>query len=772
MTTLEYLESKKHDESFMSCVAEWRKFPAKDGVYAEYPDYLDSRVPAALLRRGVAKPYTHQRKAWDAIHSGDNVVVVTPTASGKTMCYNIPVLNQILINDSSRALYLFPTKALGADQVASLYGLIETIGAPIKTFTYDGDTPGSARKAIREAGHIVVTNPDMLHANMLPSHTKWVKLFENLKYVVIDELHMYRGVFGSNMANVVRRLKRLCAFYGANPIFICCSATIANPTQLAETVVGGKFTLIDENGAPQGEKHVILYNPPVVNSYLGIRMSAVNETRRIATDLVKGDIPTIVFAKARLQVEVITHELKKHVADTLGNTGKVRGYRGGYLPSERRDIEAGLRDGTVRAVVSTNALELGVDIGSLDACVLCGYPGTISSMWQQSGRSGRRQSAAITILVASSSPLDQYLMNHPEYLFGQSPEHALAEPNNFHIYVNHFKCAAYELPFDAYDKSFGADDTAIMLPRLKEAGFLRESGGRYYWMNEEFPASEVHLRSAGDENFLIIDTTKPKDHRVIGEMDRFAVPMLLHDFAIYLHEAKQYQVEKLDFPNKKAYVKAVDVDYYTDADVATTLRVLMVDETEPLKRLSAAREAEGAAEMDDANITTKSRGEVLVASMATIFKKMKLDTHETLGFGNIDLPESQMHTISCWISLSDAVAEAMPRDTLETGMIGLAHLLRGIAPLYLMCASQDISVHYHVRDPFTQKPTIFMYDSIPGGVGLSEKIYTLVETLIKHSRELVMSCACERGCPSCVGPASNKTDTLAAIDAFLMGRVP
>ncbi|MDR0395696.1 MAG: DEAD/DEAH box helicase [Oscillospiraceae bacterium] len=742
-----WLASRKADPAFMRCVALWRATPATAARTARFPDWMHPDIPAALKRRGVSAPYTHQRAAWDALKRGEHVVVVTPTASGKTLCYNLPALDAVLRDNDSRALYLFPTKALGADQVAALYELIQELGADVKTFTYDGDTPASSRRAIREAGHVVVTNPDMLHANILPNHVKWVKLFENLRYVVIDELHAYRGVFGSNMANVIRRLKRLCAFYGSNPRFICCSATIANPRELAQTLLEEPFTLVDDNGAPQGERHVIFYNPPVVNRQLGIRKSAVNETREIAKGLLQSGVSSIVFAKSRLQVEVLTHTLKQLVRDPLGNSGRVRGYRGGYLPSERRDIERGLRAGSVKTVVSTNALELGVDIGSLESCVLCGYPGTIASTWQQAGRAGRRSGSSVTVLVATSHPLDQYIMTHPEYFFESSPEHALAQPDNFHILVNHFKCAAYELPFKTDERYGDLDDTAGMLDALTGNGFLRRVAERYHWMSEELPSAEVHLRTAGEENFVIIDTTKP-DPRVIGEMDRFTVPMLLHEHAIYLHEGRQFQVEKLDFPNKKAFVRQVDADYYTDADMNVQLRVM--DEFE----------------RDDSPVP-RSFGEVVVSSMVTTFKKMKLDTHENLGYGFVDLPETQMQTTACWITLPEERRAGLSKDRLQNGMLGVAHLLGALAPLYLMCARNDIAVHYHARDPFTQQPTIYLYDAIPGGIGLSDKAYTLLDTLLKQARDVIKACPCESGCPSCAGPAPTEQDAKrAALDVL------
>ena len=731
-----YIKKLKNDPEFMANVTSWRVEPPRDARYGEFPEGLDGRIIETLAKRGIKKPYVHQSMAIDAALDRRDFVVVTPTASGKTLCYNVPVLDSILRDPASRALYLFPTKALSSDQVAELYSMIEDMGADIKAYTYDGDTPASARTAIRQAGHVVVTNPDMLHQGILPHHAKWVKLFENLRYVVIDEIHAYRGVFGSNLANVIRRLKRICKFYGAEPTFICCSATIRNPDELARTMTGRDMLLINENGAPAGERHVVFYNPPVVNAQLGIRAGSIPETRRIASQLLKHDISHIVFAKARLTVEVLVRYLKDLVRDPLGNAGKVRGYRGGYLPTQRREIERELRAGNVKSVVSTNALELGIDIGQLDACVLCGYPGTIASTWQQAGRAGRRGNASLLIVVASSGPLDQYMITHPDYFFEQSPENALINPENLYILMNHIKCAAYELPFIDGEEFEGDTDTAELLEYLCDENILRHVSGRYYWMAEEFPQAGISLRSASDQNFLIIDITDPKKHKVIGEMDRFTVPMLLHQYAIYMHEGRQYQVEELDFDDKKGYVRGVNVGYYTDADLTTSLKVLDEFEQSPSGAL------------------TRARGEVLVSTIVTLFKKMKFDTHENLGWGPVTLPELEMQTTACWWTLPDGMEEKYDKETLKGAMVGLAHLLRGIVPAYLMCAPQDISVVYHVRDPFTGKPTIYLYDSVPGGIGLSDKVYEMDREFLMHARETLLSCPCPDGCPSCVGVAA------------------
>ena len=736
MTVEAYIERLKNSPEFMKNVASWRVLPAREAKWGRFPEKLDPRIARALCARGIERPYIHQARAIELALEERDFVVVTPTASGKTLCYNLPVLNAILRDESARALYLFPTKALSSDQAAELYALIEAIGCDVKAYTYDGDTPAPARTAIRQAGHVVVTNPDMLHQGILPHHARWIKLFENLRYVVIDEIHAYRGVFGSNLANVIRRLRRICAFYGSDPTFICCSATIRNPKELAEAMTGKPMALVDENGAPAGERHVVFYNPPVVNAQLGIRAGCVQETRKIAASLLRAGVQSIVFGRSRLTVEVLVRYLKDMVRDPLGNAGQVRGYRGGYLPTQRREIERELRAGRVNCVVATNALELGIDIGQLDACVLCGYPGTIASTWQQAGRAGRRGSVSLLIVVASSGPLDQYMALHPEYFYGQSPECALINPDNLYILLNHVKCAAYELPFAEGERYAGLEDTQDLLGYLEDQNILRRVSGRYYWMAEEFPQAGVNLRSASDQNFVIVDVTDPKKRRVIGEMDRFTVPMLLHQYAIYMHEGRQYQVEELDFDDKKAYVRQVDVGYYTDADLTTSLKVL--DEFES----------------DASGELTRARGEVMVSSIVTLFKKIRFDTHENLGWGPVTLPELEMQTTACWWTLPEGLEDEFEREPMKNAMVGLAHLIRHIAPMHLMCAPQDVSVVYHVKDSYTGKPTIYLYDALPGGVGLSDRVYELERELLLRAREMLLSCPCAGGCPSCVGAAA------------------
>lgn len=751
-------ESLRRDAAFMENVVRWEELPARPARYGEFPPELDARLRPVLRQRGVEQLYTHQAQSIAAVQRGEDVVVVTPTASGKTMCYNLPVLDSILKNPDARALYLFPTKALSADQVSELYELVQALDVDIKTYTYDGDTPGAARRAVRQAGHIVVTNPDMLHSGILPHHTKWVKLFENLRYIVIDEIHTYRGVFGSNLANVLRRLDRLCAFYGSHPQYILCSATIANPAELAQTLIGRPVTLIDDNGAPMGRRHFVFYNPPVINRQLGIRKGVIPETRAIASMLLRCGIQAITFARSRLTVEVLTKYLKDLVRDPLGNAGRVRGYRGGYLPTERREIERGLRAGQIDAVVSTNALELGIDIGALDACVLCGYPGTIASAWQQAGRAGRRKSTSIVFFVASSAALDQYIVTHPDYFLRQSPENALLNPDNLYILLSHFKCAAYELPFEDGDVFGNTASTDELLDYLTEEHILRHVGGRYHWMAEDFPAAEISLRSAASENFLIIDVTDPAHHRVIGEMDRYTVPMLLHENAIYMHEAQQYQVEKLDFDACKAFIRQVDVGYYTDANLNVSLSLLDISREDTLPG--------GAG---------RALGEVKVTTLVTMFKKIRFDTHETLGFGHVRLPETDMHTTAMWWTLPDALCSRYPSDTLKNGLMAIANLLRIVTPLYLMCAPQDVAVVYQVKCPFTDRPTLLIYDNCPGGVGLADKAYAMQDLLLERALQIVSDCPCPQGCPSCAGPVGEigedgKTTALALLKELIACR--
>jgi DEAD/DEAH box helicase domain-containing protein len=743
-----------------------RRMPAVPAAFAPFPAALDDRLVAALHTRGVDQLYTHQAEAIEHALAGRHAVVITPTASGKTLCYNAPVLHAILQDSSSRALYLFPTKALAQDQLAELQALCERIegatGEQIGVFTYDGDTPQDARRMIRSRAHLVLSNPDMVHAGILPHHPRWAKLFENLRYVVIDELHAYRGVFGSHLCNVLRRLQRICRHYGSTPTFICSSATIANPRELAERLTEQPFELVEKSGAPRGEKLFVFVNPPVVNHQLGIRRSYLGETRRVASEFLKRNLQLIVFAQSRLSTEILTTYLKDDFESPAGEMERIRGYRGGYLPLRRREIEKGLREGAVRAVVSTNALELGIDIGALDVAVMAGYPGTIAATWQRAGRAGRRASRSAAVMVASSAPLDQFIVRNPSYFFDASPERALIDPDNLHILVDHVKCAAFELPFTSVEQ-FGRHDVQEVLAILAEQGLVYRAGGaldpdeqpdadgRWNWTSESYPADAVSLRSVSSDNFVIVDTTH--EPRVIGETDFTSGPATLHEKAIYIVEGALYQVERLDFEGRKAYVRAIDCDYYTDA--ITYTRVTIIDTfSEP---------------------AVAAHGEVHVVSRVVGFKKIKFYTNENIGSGDLDLPEQQMHTTSYWLTLPASIMGVLPfaTDDRRDGIVGLSFAMKQVAQLLLMCDGHDIGISIDTEE---QDPRIFIYDNYPGGIGFSAPLFRMHDELLTATQKLIAECPCESGCPGCVGPIGNtgplaKTAALRILDLLLAERL-
>jgi DEAD/DEAH box helicase domain-containing protein len=742
-----------------------RHYPAREAQWAEFPAWIHEDLRAAYTAKGIRQLYTHQAAAAEAVHTGKNIVIVTPTASGKTLCYNLPVLDAILGDSDTRALYLFPTKALAQDQLAELYDLNQRLENRFGVFTYDGDTPSDARKAIREKSHIVLTNPDMLHTGILPHHTRWTRLFENLRYIVIDELHTYRGVFGSHLCNVLRRLRRVAQFYGRTPQFICCSATIANPGDLAARLIEDVVEVQSENGAPAAEKTFVFHNPPVVNRALGIRRSYINEASRVSQEFLRHDLQTMVFANSRLHTEIILTYLQQANPQFPGKPETIRGYRGGYLPTERREIERGLREGRIRGVVTTSAMELGIDVGSLDTVVMAGYPGTIAATWQRAGRAGRRSGSSCAVLVASSSPLDQFIVRHPDYFFGNTPEHAFIQPDNLEILINHLKCAAFELPIGPGEK-FGDVDVQDLCARLSEAGYLHLAGENYHWTHEAYPADTISLRSVTSDNFIIIDITGVP--LVIGEVDFVSALTTVHEKAIYLHGGQQYHVEHLDFKERKAYVKQVDVDYYTDAIRYTQVRVLEIAET--------ARAREQKPEIPAA----RSHGDVLVRSQVVGFKKIKFFTNENIGAGKLELPENEMHTTSYWITLERPLIESLPYSISErqSGMFGLLYALESVATLLLMCDGRDLGTAIGERPPepgiedeeFTPvrmedavgsnakeffEPNLYLFDAYPGGIGFSEPLFRAHELLIQKTRELIQACPCEAGCPSCVGPAGD-----------------
>ncbi|MBI1962185.1 MAG: DEAD/DEAH box helicase [Candidatus Rokubacteria bacterium] len=760
------------------CIAATRHFPPRPPVLVPFPPSLDPRIADALRGRGIDQLYAHQARAWALVEKGQNVVVVTPTASGKTLCYNLPALQALLLQPDARALYLFPTKALAQDQLAELEELAKQL-PEMRMFTYDGDTPQDARRAVRARANLVLTNPDMLHSGILPHHTKWASLFQNLRYVVIDELHAYRGVFGSHLANVLRRLARVCRHYGSAPQFIMASATIANPGELARRLTGAPVEEIAESGAPTGAKTFVCYNPPVVNPELGIRAPYLGEASKLAVRFLREKIATIVFAQSRLATEVLLSSIKGAVADRTGDSGIVRGYRGGYLPTRRRAVEKGLREGEVLGVVSTNALELGVDIGHLDVAVLAGYPGAIASMWQQAGRAGRRTGESAAILVATSAPLDQFMMTHPEYLFGTPPEHARVNPDNPFILASHLKCAAFELPVADAEK-FGALDVRKLLAALEDEGVLHHAGDRWHWAAETYPADHISLRNVTSDNFLVIDTTardekQTKRRQIVAEVDWGSAFATIYPKAIYLVESEPYEVQELHFredEEKVAYVKRVSVDYFTDAISAKGVWIL--------QRLADAGCPAYLAE----------EGEVLVAEKVVGFKKIKMGTLENVGSGEVELPQQEMQTTAAWLTVAPETLARVSssREELIDGLRAVSYLLHHLAPIFLLCDIRDLGSWLGdttpaatgavaTRESTKQRlmaadefhPTIYLYDSHAGGIGLAERVFEVLPELLRRGLETLAACPCRFGCPSCVGPVNEVGRKAKATARALLG---
>lgn len=639
----EILAQLRTDNEFVPHVTSWRVLDARPARYGEMPADLHPRLVRWLEDQGMEGLYSHQAQAVAHALAGRHLVVVTPTASGKTLCYNLPVLHALLNDPTARALYLFPTKALAHDQLDDLTSALESLGLEATAASYDGDTPQRERSHVREDAQLVLTNPDMLHVGILPYHARWRHYFSQLRYIVIDELHSYRGVFGSHVANVLRRLKRICRFYGVRPQFICASATIANPLELAGRLAEETFELVAENGAPRGERNIVFYNPPVVNQELGLRRSTLVDARMVAGHLLGHDVQTVVFGRSRRAIEQLVLALRQDARRAGRSPRAVRGYRAGYLPRERREIEAGLRDGAVRAVAATNALELGIDIGGLDACIMAGYPGTIASTWQQAGRAGRGSGSSVAVLMASSSPLDQYIIAHPDYFFGQSPEHALIHPDNLYLLVDHVRCAAFELPFSA-DERYGSEDVHEILRFVEEQGHVRSSDGRWYWIGSDAPAHAISLRTADPASVSILALNEGHAGGVIGQIERDAAPAWVHQGAIYMHEGQQYIVESFDWEVGLARVRPVEVDYYTEVTSSTRIDIERVFEEQTGAAIGVAH------------------GEVRITSKVTGYKRLRLGTMEHLGWGDVDLPERQTLSGACWLTVPEDVVERLRQE--------------------------------------------------------------------------------------------------------------
>jgi DEAD/DEAH box helicase domain-containing protein len=748
----------------------WHEVGPRSARTAEFPAELDGRLVALYRRRGFASLYEHQARFVELALAGRDALVATPTASGKTLCYVLPVLDALYESDgAARSLFLFPTKALSQDQTSSLTSVVEELGAPWHAYTYDGDTPPSVRRTLRDRGHMVLTNPYMLHAGILPNHAKWSELFRDLCYVVIDEVHTLSGVFGSSVANVLRRLVRIARHYGSDPKFLLCSATLREPAAHARRLIGRDVAVVDQDGSPSGPRTFGVYNPPMLNPVAGLRANALEEARELATAVCGPKHQTIFFCKRRTSVEVLTRYLKE-AAPNLGlEPDEIRGYRGGYLPDLRREIEVGLRTGAVKVVVSTNALELGIDIGALDVAVLVGYPGSQASFWQRAGRVGRRQKPSLVVQIAQSDPVDQYLARHPGSLF-QSPRERLGiDPDNLVILSEQVKCAAFELPFREKpggegaldDPSYGdVRDAAGVLDYLAdESRLLLKRDGVWHWMADAYPAQDVSLDGGEPDNVLVLDADTKK---AIGEIDRPSSITTVHEGAIYQVQGETWKVERFDYENRRAYARRVDSDYFTEAELDVAVRVLRLEERRMRTRADAPierphlpiehdRQQPGGGE--DHSVW---RGEVHVTSVATQYKKIRFYTRENVGAEDIHLPPEELDTEAFVLTLSDAAACELGLAGGDRGSAwrGVGSLIRRVAPLFLRCQPSDLGLSTHVRSTHFLRPSITVYDAVQGGVGLATILFQIYRDMCRAAFDVVSKCACSSGCPGCVGPTA------------------
>ena len=706
-------------------VARRHLFAAKEPSFGGF-GMADARIAAVLRARGVGRLYSHQSLAAGLAASGRDVVVTTPTASGKTLCYNLPVLDALLKNDETRALYIFPTKALAQDQLAELSGFTEALGIKSGVMVYDGDTPTADRRRAPESG-VIITNPDMIHVGILPRHALWADFFKNLRYIVVDELHAYRGVFGSHVSNLFARLLRVCAYYGAKPVFICCSATTANPAEHAKALTGRDFAVIDKSGAPTNEKEFIIYRPKLLDSRSGLRRSSMLDTADITSGALCGGISTIVFTRSRRNVELLLAAVQKRLAANGEDPNIVTGYRCGYLPLERRETERRLRSGELRGVVCTNALELGIDIGSLDLAVLHGYPGSVASALQQAGRAGRRSSSSAAIMVASASPLDHFIAANPQWLIGASPEEAMINPTNDYIRVGHVRCAAAELTFREGEEFAGCDISAILEHDTAHGLLSKENtpaGTFYHWLGGS-TASAVSLRNA-DKRIYTITESGSNRQRIIGTMDGRSAPRMLFPGAVYFHNGRSYIVEKLDTDACTCEARLAVTDYFTECRLS--LRVQVREEIE----------SNGLC----------GWGGAVVASSPCMYVKLSTANRAMVGRGDIDLPEERIETTVCWFT---APEETRADKDISAALTGFANLLRNAAPLFLMCARDDIDVFVRMGGSHVSVPAVFIADTVPGGAGLAEGAFQTRVRLLFACLAALDNCKCRKGCPACSG---------------------
>jgi DEAD/DEAH box helicase domain-containing protein len=753
MDVQRFLNRLQSDPYYQQQIARIEEIPGCDPVFGEVSPPLRPEIQQLLAGRGITQLYSHQAEAINAIRQGNHTVIVTGTASGKTLCYNLPVLESFLVNPQSRALLIYPTKALTQDQLKTLVRLTEGLKTLPAMGTYDGDTSVNNRKKLRDSGNIILTNPDMLHQGILPKHPGWSAFFGNLKYVILDEIHTYRGVFGSNVANVIRRLKRICRHYGGNPVFIGTSATINNPLQHAQELLGVPMQLVNRDGAPRGRKYFVFWNPPYLDQTKTERKSANSEAAQLMTELIGERISTITFAKARVVTELIYRYVQEQLErKSPGLAKKIRAYRGGYLPEERREIERQLFEGELLGVTSTNALELGIDIGQLEACLVVGYPGTIASTWQQAGRVGRAKEDSLVIFIPHQNPIDQYLAKNTQYFFAKNPESAVIDPNNPHIVMGHLRAAAFEAPVGPTDcREFGEYAPAVV-ELLNEAGELRQIAGKWYWRTTGFPAAEVSLRNISDNTFSIVDTAAGPP-KVIGTLDEASAYQQIYTEAIYLHDGETYFVKEMNVPQKVSYVEKIAVDYYTQSITEVKITI-------------TGKEIESNWRKADDGF-----GTVEVMIKPYLFRKIKFGSRDSIGFGKINLDPQVMQTNAFWIVPPPHTLHLVKeygRDPVES-MLGIANVLTEVLPFLVMCDTGDIGSMVDLANHGA--PSLFVYDKYPGGLGFAHRSLERVEELMAAARDLITACPCEAGCPSCVGsplPPNPQLDP----DTTGKGRIP
>jgi DEAD/DEAH box helicase domain-containing protein len=733
MDVKKFLSGVHASKYYQGQIVHAETIPARDAKYAPVTPAPPPRLQRIIEKEGIKKLYTHQADAVERVRSGAHVVVVTGTASGKTLCYNLPVLERIIEDEDACALYLYPTKALAQDQLRTLnrHKTIDT-ELPLRTGTYDGDTPPSTRRKLKNEANVLLTNPDMLHSGILPNHGMWARFFARLRYIVIDEIHAYRGVFGSNVCHVLRRLNRICAHYGANPIYICCSATIRNPLQLAEKITGQSMVLVDNDGSPRGEKTFVFWNPPLLEQNVMERKSSNIEAARLLSDVVQGGNQAIAFVRARVVSEVITKYVKEILSrEAPSLAGSVKAYRGGYLPEDRRQIERELFGGDLKAVVSTNALELGIDIGALECAILVGYPGSIASTWQQAGRAGRGSDASLAFLIPQDSPIDQYMVQHPDYFYGRTPESAVVDPHNPHIVLSHLRSAAFELPVGPGDWDGFGEYCGSILKILEEDGQVRRKKDKYYWCGGSYPAADVPLRNIGDDVYTIIE--RGEENRVIGTIDEASAYMQVHPGAIYLHNEETYFVHALDIDKKIAYVEKEDTDYYSQSITEVKIKI---EEKELEKKWLESQ---------------VYWGDLSVTSVTFMFKKIKFGSRDSLGFGALDLPATTLLTTGMWLLPHEEAyvyvrkSGRIPRE----GLLGISNVIKEVIPIFAMCDTMDIGAT--VDSSAANAPGVYVYDRYPGGLGFALKSYELLQEIMEASLDLIDQCPCDGGCPSCVG---------------------